>query len=164
MHGMVESDKQLNFLSGGGAMGALIRGRDWSATPLGRPEGWPQSLKTLVVVMLGSNQPMFVVWSMEQTLLYNDAYAEILALKHPEALGRPFLEVWDEIRSDLIPIVEQAYAGEPVHMHNIELLMHRRGYPEETHFAFSYTPVSGENGEVAGIFCPCTEITGQVLA
>ena len=36
----------LNWLAGGGEMGALIRAMDWSATPLGPPEGWPQSLRT----------------------------------------------------------------------------------------------------------------------
>ena len=114
--------------------------------------------------MLNSNQPMFVAWGPERTLLYNDAYAEILVAKHPGALGRDFLEVWSEIRSELAPIVDQAYAGKPVHMDDITLFMERRGYSEETHFAFSYTPVRGEDGAVSGFFCPCIEITAQVLA
>ncbi|WP_114187993.1 PAS domain S-box protein [Microvirga aerophila] len=141
-----------------------MRAHDWSATPVGSPEGWPQGLKALVGVMLGSNQPMFIAWGPERTLLYNDAYVEVLARKHPAALGRDFLAVWHEIQSDLLPIVAQAYAGEPVHMDDITLVMERRGYPEETHFAFSYTPVRDETGEVAGFFCPCMEITGQVMA
>jgi PAS domain S-box-containing protein len=145
-------------------MGALIRAHGWAATPLGLPDGWPSGLKTLVGVMLGSNQPMFVAWGAGRTLLYNDAYAEILAGKHPAALGQDFLEVWHEIRADLLPIVEQAYAGESVHMDDITLVMERRGFPEETHFSFSYTPVRDESGAIAGFFCPCTEITGQVMA
>lgn len=40
----------------------FIRAHDWAATPLGPREGWPQSLRTLVDVMLGSAQPMFVAW------------------------------------------------------------------------------------------------------
>ena len=141
----------------------MIRAYDWSET-LGLPEYWPQPLKTLVAVMLGSNQPMFIAWGPQRILLYNDCYAEILASKHPMALGQDFLEAWAEIRADLMPIVEQAYAGEPVHMDDIELLMERRGFEEETHFAFSYTPVRDEAGDVAGFFCPCAEITEQVLA
>ncbi len=112
-----------DFLSGGGEMGALMRAHDWAATPLGTPDGWPEGLKTLVGVMLGSNQPMFVAWGRDRTLLYNGAYTEILARKHPTALGRDFLEVWHEIRADLLPIVEQAYAGESVHMDHITLIM-----------------------------------------
>jgi hypothetical protein len=86
------------FLLGGGEMGMLIRAHDWSASPLGPPQSWPQPVKTLAGVMLASSQPMFLAWGADRTLLYNDAYAEILASKHPAALGRDFLEVWHEIR------------------------------------------------------------------
>jgi PAS domain S-box-containing protein len=145
-------------------MGALIRAYDWLTTPIGRPQTWAQPLKTLVAVMLGSSQPMFIAWGGARTLLYNDAYGEILGTKHPSALGHDFLEVWDEIRADLAPIVHEAYAGYPVQMDDIELVMHRKGFPEETHFAFSYTPVHDEAGVVAGFFCPCMEITEKVIA
>lgn len=150
--------------AGGGELGALMRAHQWSATALGVSQAWPQSLKTLLVVMLSAKQPMFIVWGEERTLLYNDAYAEILAAKHPTALGRDFLEVWHEIRADLTPIVDDAYAGRSVHMDDIKLMMDRRGFLEETHFAFSYTPMPDEAGAIAGFFCPCREITDQVLA
>jgi PAS domain S-box-containing protein len=153
----------LSFLAEGGHMGAAIRSLKWSATPLGVAEDWPTPLKTLVGVLLNANQPMFVAWGPEQILLYNDAYAVVLADKHPGALGRPFLEVWSEIKADLIPIVDQAYGGLPVHMDDITLMMDRRGYVEETHFAFSYTPVRVAEGVVEGFFCACMEITEQVL-
>jgi PAS domain S-box-containing protein len=113
--------------------------------------------------MLSSNQAMFIAWGTERTLLYNDAYAEILASKHP-ALGRDLLEVWHEIRADLVPIVEEAYAGRPVHMDDITFVMQRRGYPEETHFSFFYAPIQDEGGTVAGLFCACNETTEKVLA
>ena len=159
-------DQQIGmaFLADCDKMDARIHRHDWSSTPLGEPTSWPAALRTLVAVMLGSKQPMFVAWGAECRMLYNDGYAEILARKHPAALGRPLLEVWSEVYDDLAPIVEQAYAGESVHMDDITLMMERHGYQEETHFAFSYTPVHDESGLVAGIFCPCTETTGQVLA
>lgn len=150
--------------TGADVMSGLIRRYAWEASPIGPIETWPQQLKTLVGVLIGSKQPMFVAWGTQQTLIYNDAYAEILATKHPAALGRSFLDVWSEIRGDLVSIVDQAYRGQPVHMDDIELLMNRRGYPEETHFSFSYTPILLDEGEVAGFFCACTEITGQVMA
>ncbi|HEV7277017.1 MAG TPA: PAS domain-containing protein [Devosiaceae bacterium] len=154
----------LPFLRGGGEAGTLLRARDWTSTPLGLPECWPVALQTLVGIMLGSSQPMFVIWGPQRTLLYNDAYSEILAGKHPAAMGRDFLEVWQEIRDDLLPIVEQAYRGEPVRMDDIELWMERKGFREEAHFAFSYTPVRGDTGAIDGFFCVCQEITGQVDA
>ena len=153
-----------HFFTENSETGALMRALDWSSSPLGLPESWAMPLRTLVAVMLGSHQPMFVVWGPARTLLYNDAYAEILGRKHPEALGRSFLDVWSEIRGDLTPIVEETYAGRALHMDDITLVMHRKGYPEETHFAFSYTPVRDEDGAVAGLFCACTETTEEVNA
>jgi PAS domain S-box-containing protein len=150
--------------AGTGELARRLARHCWAETPLGPFDEWPLPLKTLVTVMMGSTQPMFVAWGPERTLIYNDAYTEILARKHPEALGRPFLDVWDEIRGDLLPIVERAYAGEPVQMDDITLWMERRGHREETHFAFSYTPVRDEAGTVAGFFCACQEITRQVMA
>ncbi len=152
------------FLKGGGPTGALVRAFNWSQTPIGAPQDWPEPLKTLAGVMLAASQPMFVAWGPERTLIYNDAYAEILAGKHPSAIGRDFLEVWSEIRADLVPIVDQAYRGEPVQMDDIELNMLRKGFLEETHFSFFYAPVRDNTGNVGGLYCACTEITGQVLA
>lgn len=154
----------LSFLADGGEMGHALRARDWAGSALGVPADWPTALKTLVGVMLGANQAMFIVWGPARTLLYNDRYADILQGKHPGALGEDFLDVWHEIADDLRPLVEEAYAGSPVHMDDITLVMERRGFPEETHFSFSYTPIRVEGGAVAGFFCPCNEITGQVLA
>lgn len=144
-------------------MKAAIFNRDWSQSPLGDRRNWPSQLTTLVGVVLASNQPMFVAWGPKRTLIYNDAYGEILASKHPSALGEDLMEVWSDIRSDLAPIVERTYAGEPIEMADIRFVMNRRGYDEETHFSFFYAPIADGNGQVQGIYCACNEITGQVL-
>ncbi len=148
----------------GGAMGDLMRRHDWSATPLGDPQGWPQPLRTLVSVILAAKQPMYVTWGPSHTLLYNDAYATLLGGKHPAALGRPFMDVWAEIEADIQPLMDAVMDGNPVHMDDITLMVDRRGKLEEAHFAFSYTPVRDENGFVQGLFCPCSETTQQVIA
>ncbi len=144
--------------------GGREKSPDWSRTPLGPEPSWPQPVRTLVELMRASTQPMFIVWGPERILLYNDPYGVVLADKHPGALGRDFLDVWHEIRADLEPIVAEAYAGRSVHMDDITLVMHRRGYPEETHFAFSYTPVRDEAGEVGGFFCACVETTTRIAS
>jgi PAS domain S-box-containing protein len=161
----VDRKTKLRFLTAAEPQAALIRAHDWSATPIGPPAAWPAALCTLLEVMLGAAQPMFLAWGTAGTILYNTGYAEILGSKHPQALGRPLLEVWREIRDDLLPIVEQVCSGVPVHIQDITLVIERHGYPEEAHFAFSYTPVrDGETGMVAGFFCACTETTAHVLA
>ena len=149
---------------GGGEAGALMRAHDWVSTELGDPRRWPQPLMTLVTVLLSSRQPMFVAWGQDRILLYNDAYAPMLAARHPAALGLPFFEVWPEISDSVGALMDRVFSGEPVHMDDLELTLHRNGYPEETHFAFSYTPVPGEGGVIAGLFSACTETTFQVLA
>ncbi|WP_275451555.1 GAF domain-containing hybrid sensor histidine kinase/response regulator [Azospirillum lipoferum] len=147
----------------GGEMGARMRAMDWSATPLGRAEDWPQSLRTLVNLMLTSCFPMFAVWGPELTFLYNDSYRPILGDK-PEALGRPFAEVWADIWEDLSPLAVRALAGEATYHEDRLLVMERHGYREETYFTFSYSPVRDETDRVAGMFCACTENTARVLA
>ncbi len=85
----VSSDRA--FLEGGGELGALMRTHDWSNSPLGAPETWPQSLRAIVTLMLHSKFPMFVAWGSELGFLYNDPYAEILGAKHPRSLGASLL-------------------------------------------------------------------------
>ena len=149
---------------GGGEMGVRMRAFDWGASPLGSPIEWPAALTALVDVTLASKQPMYVAWGPDLTMLYNDAYRALLGAKHPAALGAPFLEVWSEAREFLAPLVDQVFAGEPVHMDDITLMVDRGGSDREAHFAFSYTPVRDRDGKVAGLLCPCSETTGQVLA
>src|SRR5665811_1105863 len=67
-----------DFLAGGGEMGALTRAHDWSATPLGKPETWPQSLRTAVRILLNTNHPMFIWWGPELIQFYNDAYRQTM--------------------------------------------------------------------------------------
>ena len=141
----------------------LVREFDWAITPLGPMDSWPAELKTLAQVMVCANGPMFIVWGAERTLIYNDAYAAVLAGKHP-ALGQDFLLVWQENRPDLEPLVAMAYAGLPTAQHNMPLLTHRRGFPEPTNWRFAYTPVRSPDGSVGGFICSCEEITEQVLA
>lgn len=153
-----------SFLAGGGEMGTLVRAHDWNATSLGEPSAWPQALKTLIGVMLAAHQPMFVAWGPEYLLLYNDAYAPMLAERHPNGLGRPFFVVWPEVVDEIRPLFEQVFAGHPVNMDDIELYLERPNRPREAHFSFSYTPVRAEGGAVEGLFCVCSEITEQVFA
>jgi PAS domain S-box-containing protein len=152
------------FLSGGGELGAMMRAHDWSGSPLGRPDTWPQALRTVVALMLNSKFPMFVAWGPELAFLYNDSYREILGDKHPQSLGRRFHAIWAEIWSDIYPLIERALAGEASYAERMYLEMNRHGYDEPTWFTFSYSPVRDDTGHIAGMYCACVEVTEQVLA
>jgi PAS domain S-box-containing protein len=154
----------LAFFAGDTAMARLFRQHDWSGSPLGAPDQWPASLRSVAQLMLGSAFPMFVAWGPKLAMVYNAGYAEILGTKHPAALGQPFYEVWSEIKGDIVPLVSRALSGEPFFMENLPLRMRRRGYDEDTWFTFSYSPVLDDAGSIAGIYCACTETTRMVLA
>jgi signal transduction histidine kinase len=154
----------LDCLSGGGEMGALMRSFDWSSSPLGPVQGWPQSLRTAVSILINSRYPMFLFWGPALAKLYNDGYRPILGAKHPWALGRPGPEVWPEIWDTIGPMVDRVIRdGEATWSDDLMLFMHRNGYPEECYFTFSYSPIRDESGGVGGMFCACTETTIKVL-
>jgi signal transduction histidine kinase len=155
--------RRADFLADGGHVGALMRARDWSTSPLGDPAGWPQSLRTVVGLLLQSRFPMFVAWGPDLGFLYNDSYAEILGKKHPGALGTRFYDIWSEIWPDISPLIDAAMAGKASYREDLPLVMNRKGYDEQTWFTFSYSPVRDEGGKVAGMFCACSETTQRVL-
>jgi PAS domain S-box-containing protein len=152
------------FFAGNSAMARLMRSHDWARTAVGAPQQWPQSLRSVVNLMLGSGFPMFVAWGPQLEMLYNDGYAEILGRKHPASLGTPFRQVWYDILDDIMPFVQRALAGETFFMENLPLRMRRKGEEEDTWFTFSYSPVVDEQGRTAGFYCACAETTATVLA
>ncbi|HEY9600281.1 MAG TPA: histidine kinase dimerization/phospho-acceptor domain-containing protein, partial [Allocoleopsis sp.] len=161
----MKKESDMDWLIGGGEMGKLIRSMDWSQTPLGAIESWPQSLRTTVSILLNSRYPMFIFWGPNLVKVYNDGYRPILgSTKHPGALGKPGPEVWPEIWDTIGPMVDEVIAqGKATWSDNLLLFMHRSGYLEEVYFTFSYSPVRDESGGVGGMFCACTETTQQVL-
>ncbi len=151
-------------LPGGGHTGALIRGHDWSATGLGPIEQWPQSLRTVVGILLSSRYQMWMGWGPDLSFLYNDAYAPTLGVKHPWAIGRPAREVWAEIWADIGPRIELVLrTGEATWDEGLLLFLERRGYPEETYHTFSYSPLRDDGGAIAGHFCVVMEETERII-
>jgi signal transduction histidine kinase len=153
-----------DVFQGGGELGQKMRAFDWSSTPLGPVEQWPQSLKTCVRIILTSRQPMFVWWGESLINLYNDAYKSIVGGKHPAALGQPASVVWREIWDQVGPRAEQAMRGnEGTYDEALLLIMERHGYQEETYYTFSYSPVPNERGGPGGIICANTDDTQRII-
>jgi signal transduction histidine kinase/DNA-binding response OmpR family regulator len=153
-----------SFLAGGGEMGSLMRLHDWSATSLGSPEHWPQSLRTALRIMLTSRQPIWIGWGRELNFFYNDAYRAIIGGKHPVALGRPTSHVWREIWAEIGPLLATAMGGiEGTYVEEQLLIMERNGYPEETYYTFSYSPIPDDDGSAGGIICANTDDTKRVI-
>ncbi len=151
--------------AGAGEMAALMRARDWSDTPLGPPDAWSPSLKTVIRLMLGSRYAMWMGWGPDLLFFYNDAYRQpTLGTKHPRALGKPAREVWAEIWDAVGPRIDHVLStGEGTLDDGLLLFLQRNGYREETYFSFSYSVVPGDDGGRAGLFCVVVEETERIL-
>jgi signal transduction histidine kinase len=145
-------------------MSERIRTHDWSATPLGPIEGWPQSLKTIVGMMIAAPKPMVLLWGQAGTLIYNDGYARFAGRRHPELLGMGAREGWPEIADFNDQNIRRALAGEAWSLKDQELILDRRGSPEPTWMDLDYVPVGDESGRPAGLIVFVTETTDRVQA
>jgi signal transduction histidine kinase len=154
-----------HFLAGGGAAGALCRAKAWTETSLGAPQAWPQSLRTVVRIVLSSRYQMWMGWGPDLAFFYNDAYAPTLGVKREWALGASAREVWKEIWPDIGPRIERVLSsGEATWDEGLLLFLERSGYSEETYHTFSYSPLADESDQVVGMLCVVTEETERIIA
>jgi signal transduction histidine kinase len=145
-------------------MGKLIRSMDWTGTPLGPIEAWPQSLRTTVGLALASNFPISLAWGPGHVQIYNDGYWPICGGKHPHSMGQDFSVCWESAWPVIGEAFARALAGETSYLENQRMFLDRNGYLEETFFTFSFSPIRDESGEVAGLFHPVTETTAAMLS
>ncbi len=158
---LVKSERPL---LGNSELARLMRVFDWESTSIGAPEAWPKSLRTAVGIMLTSRQPIWIGWGRELIYLYNDPYKSIIGGKHPWALGKPASVVWREIWHDIGPMLSRAMdENEGTYVEDQLLIMERNGYPEETYYTFSYSPIPADDGTVGGIFCANSDDTQRVI-
>ena len=149
---------------GDSMMAREMRSRDWSTHPLGDPRAWPEGLKVPLRMMLLSRFEMWLGWSDDVFFFYNDAYIPTLGEKHPKALGTPMRIVWKEIYHDVEDRVVSVMRDSVATWDKaLQLLLVRRGYPEETYHTFSYSPLRGDAGATEGLMCVVSEETERVI-
>lgn len=152
-------------MSGGGEMGELMRNKDWTETPLGHPDHWPSSLRTMVTVVLNNPFGMFIAWGKEYTQIYNDSYRNILGmLKHPHALGARVNESFQEIWVTIQPLLDEAMSGNATGLSDFKLALDRNGSIENCYFDLAYSPIRMENGKVGGVLITVIETTTKRAA
>jgi len=158
----------LDFLQGGGEMGARIRALDWSNTPLGNPKDWPQALRTAIRLILNTGHPMYVWWGPQLQCFYNDAYRQSIGPElHPGSLGQPGRQVWDEIWPIIGPQIEQVMTGGgATWQENVLIPITRNGRREDVYWTYSYGPIDDEDAPngIGGVLVVCTETTQQMIA
>lgn len=146
-------------------MGALTRTFDWAATPLGPPEAWPQTLRTVVRLLLNSRHPMFIWWGPELIQFYNDAYRLTMGPeRHPTALGQPGRACWAEIWDIIGPQIDFVMAGQGATWNEDQLVsVTRHGRREDVWWTYGYSPIDDDTqpGGVGGVLVVCTDVTAE---
>ena len=141
-----------------------MRALDWARTPLGPASDWPQSLKTVVRVMLDSRYAMWMLWGPELTFFCNDSYLPTVGIKRDWVLGARSDKVWEEIWPDIGPRITHVLEnGEATWDEGLLLFLERSGFSEETYHTFSYSPVYDDDSRIAGMLCVVTEVTERVI-
>jgi signal transduction histidine kinase/CheY-like chemotaxis protein len=164
---LIEDSVSAPSSSGSTGMAALIAQKNWAETPIGAAETWSPTLRTITNFMLANRFPLLLWWGPEYIQMYNDAYAPILGVKHPNrALGRPVRECWNEIWHVLKPLIDTPFHGGPATwMEDIELEINRSGRIEETHFTVAYSAVPDETAPtgIGGVLATVHEITEKIV-
>lgn len=158
-------DSRYPFLSGGGDAALLIGAFDWSRTPVGPLDGWPQSLKTTVGFLLRSPVPIVLLWGEDGIMIYNDAYSVFAGERHPALFGSKVREGWPEVADFNDNVMKVGLAGGTLAYKDQELTLYRRrGEPEQVWMNLDYSPVLGEDGRPAGVIAIVVETTAKVKA
>lgn len=140
-------------------MAARMRAHDWSATPLGPVDGWPQSLKTSVDIILGIPSPAIIWWGPQHVQIYNDAFVAIARERHPKLLGQPAAVGWADIFEAMQGLLSDALNGRVVQLRDYTAVLDGPAGPEERVFDANWSPLRDESGAVAGVLQMLVETT-----
>lgn len=145
-------------------MAKKIREFDWSQTPVGALENWPQSLQHHVNSLLANLFPTILFWGANLIVCaYNDAYRPLLGRK-PESLGRSFFEVWREAEEIIKPKIDQTLQGEACYFRDAPFMPVRFGKPDQAYFDYCFSPIRDETGSIKGVLNTAVEVTERKKA
>lgn len=145
-----------------GESARAIRDFDWSTTPLGPIDTWPQVLRSAVQIMLRNALPMAVLWGEEGTLLYNDAYAQFSGGRHPGILGMPIERAWPEAAAFNRNVVDSGLRGETLSYLDIDFVLPRAGREAHVWLDLHYSPIASDEGMPLGVLAVVVETTVRV--
>jgi PAS domain S-box-containing protein len=151
-----------------GALSARMkfaRSIDWASTPLGPMTSWSAEFRQMTNLLLTHPHPAALFWGNEMTVIYNEAYRDVVAgRKHPDLMGTgfkgPFSEIWDDVGQIF---AECGRTGHAVAMENQMLPIERHGFMEETYFTWSATPIYGGTPKILGFYNAPFETTREII-
>ena len=145
-------------------MGALTRAYHWSASPLGPPETWPQSLRTAVRLLLNTNHPMFIWWGPQLIQFYNDAYRQTMG---PESIRRAGSARPGMLGRNLGHHRSADRAGDERRRGDLARKPAVAGHPSRQlrqHFwTYGYSPIDDDD-RIGGVLVVCRDVTRRRAA
>jgi PAS domain S-box-containing protein len=146
-------------------MAGLIRTHEWSSSPLGALATWEDSTKTAVTAMLDSPIASILLLGPELRQVYNDAYAPILAHRHPTSIGQRTQDCWHEVWKFNQPIYEQVrLTGKSVCFDDQRFDIEIDGFLTIKYFTVTYSPTRDASGAILGILVLVVDTTRRVIA
>lgn len=144
----------------------FIRNVDWTKSPLGPMNQWPDQLRQIVMTVVADPMPAAVYWGDAQVMVYNEAIIPLIESKHPEIMGQDpriggFGELWDHFDS---VILEGERTGETHVMADGLVYMTRRGFLQECYYSYRFIPVIGPEGHVVASYSIVTESSVAVIS
>jgi PAS domain S-box-containing protein len=152
-------------LDGGGEMGATMRDFDWSVTPIGIPEQWPEALRIAVKILLNTNHPMLIWWGPQLIQFYNDGFRQIAGSNlNTLALGSSGRTCWREIWDVIGPDVEHVMCGKGGvwREHQLMPTIHQ-DKSLHNYWTYSFSPID-DGATVGGILVVCRDETQEYRA
>jgi anti-sigma regulatory factor (Ser/Thr protein kinase) len=142
----------------------LFATHDWAATPLGARETWEPTLRSVVDLVLSSPVAMALVCGEALTLIYNEAYAQLIRDLHPAAFGGSAPEVLASIwhTPGTGDVIERVHRTGKSFVETEALLSFVRsssGQVEQAIFTRGHSPVRDQAGRIIGVLTVAAETT-----
>jgi hypothetical protein len=104
-----------------------FRSVNWEATPLGPLHTWCPQLRCVVNMMMNDKYPAVLFWGNDVTMIYNEAYVELVSVMHP-CMGQSARVAAKDFWSHFQPIVDHInVTGETVSERDMPLFLDRHG-------------------------------------
>ncbi len=139
----------------------LVRSTAWERTALGPVHRWDATVRATVDLVLASPVAMAFAYGADLTMVYNDAYAELLGARHPDALGRRaadvFADLWGE--PGVGPALERVYRTGQPYLEAETQLPAGTGGAEPAFFTQGMSAVRDASGTTVGVLTVAAETT-----
>lgn len=140
----------------------LVGAHPWETTSLGSMDAWDPVVRATVEVVLSSPVPMALAYGDDHVLIYNDAYAEVIGVKHPAALGRPAADVFGDLwhTPGVGGVINDVYrSGQSYLEAETQMAVPRGGQVEQASFTRGHSVVRDRHGSVVGVLTVAAETT-----